>query len=143
MWGEEQNLDCQVTFTLSAGGVDITNVPPPPSGLRAFPLAGGALRIEWTYPPTVGAMAPTGFNVYLNPGTLSYTAPTAVVAAGAVLPGGSYVANVPGLADGVTYIVGVRAYNATGEETNTATVTATADAIGPTAVTGLSAVATT
>ena len=142
VWGEEQNLDCQVTFTLNAAGIDISNVPPPPSGLRAFPLAGGAIRVEWTYPPTTGAMAPTGFHVYLNPGVLSYTAATATVLVGTVLPGGSYVANVPGLTNATTYTIGVRAYNATGEETNTATVTATANSVGPTAVTGLSATAT-
>ena len=43
--------------------------------------------------------------------------------------------------DGVTYVIGVRAYNATAEEPNTMTVTVTADATGPEPVDSLTAVA--
>jgi hypothetical protein len=53
----------------------------------------------------------------------------------------SLVANLSGLMDGVTYVIGVRAYNATAEEPNTMTVTVTADATGPGPVDSLTAVA--
>ena len=55
----------------------------------------------------------------------------------------SFVANLSGFANGVTYTIGVRAYNATAEESNTSTVNVTADNVGPTAVVGLIGIATT
>ena len=66
--GEEQNLDCAVTIVLDGSGNDITNRPAPPGGLRAFATASGGIRVEWYYPPTRGAKAPAGFNVYLGKG---------------------------------------------------------------------------
>jgi hypothetical protein len=53
----------------------------------------------------------------------------------------SFAANLPGLMDGVTYTIGVRAYNSISEEPNVNTVSCTADASGPSAVDGLTAVA--
>ena len=44
---------------------------------------------------------------------------------------GTFVADLSGLANGTTYTIGVRAYNATAEEPNTTTVTCTADSTGP------------
>jgi hypothetical protein len=37
--GTEQNVDCVVTIVLDASGNDVTNVPNPPIGLRAFSIA--------------------------------------------------------------------------------------------------------
>ena len=138
---EEKNLDCYVTIILDASGHDITNRPAPPTGLRAFPLAQGAIRAEWYYPPTTGAKTPTGFHVYTAIGVLNYATPTATVLWSKGV-GNSFVANMPGFADGVTYTVGVRAFNAVAEETNTNTVTVTAIATGPAPVDSLTAVAT-
>jgi len=65
---EEQNLDVATTIILNAAGVDITNMPGPPLAVRAFALAGGAIRVEWTYAaPANSAKLPTGFHVYLGP----------------------------------------------------------------------------
>ena len=138
---EEQNLDCCVTIILDANGDDVTNRPPPTTVLRAFPLAGGAIRAEWIYPPTYGPKTPTGFHVYTGVGALSYATPTATVAWGTGIAN-SFVTNMTGFTDGTTYTVGVRAFNATAEETNTNTVTVTAIATGPAPVDGLVGFAT-
>jgi hypothetical protein len=138
---EEQNVDAVVTILLDAAGKDITNQPSPPVGLRAFPIAAGSIRVEWTYPPAVGAKIPTGFHVYLGTGTLSYTTPVATVLFGTAIAN-SYVYNSAALSNGVTYTIGVRAFNVTAEESNTNTVTATAVTVGPTAVVSLTAIAT-
>lgn len=138
---EERNLDCYVTIILDAAGHDITSRPAPPSSLRAFPLAQGAIRAEWYYPPTTGLKAPTGFHVYTAIGVLSYATPTATVLYSTGIQN-SFVANMPGFMDQTTYTVGVRAFNATAEETNMATVTVTAIGVGPSAVESLVGVAT-
>jgi hypothetical protein len=139
---EEQNLDCALTIVLDASGNDITNRPAPPSGLRAFALAGGSIRAEWYYPRASSAKAPSGFHVYTgSAGTPSYTMPTTTVLFSAGIAN-SFVANMTGFTDGTIYSVGVRAYNATAEETNMTTVTVTAIATGPAAVDGLVGVAT-
>ena len=141
-YGEEQNLDCAVTIVLDSLGNDVTNRPAPPVGLRAFATAAGGIRAEWYYPPTRGAKAPTGFHVYIGTGgTPNYAASVAAVPFAAVIHN-SFVANLSGLTDGTTYSISVRAYNASGEEANTSTASVTADAMGPSAVSGLSAVAT-
>jgi hypothetical protein len=198
-YGVEQNLDCVVEIILDQSGVDITNRPAPPTGLRALAAAAGAIRAEWFYPPTSSAKAPLGFYVYITPhvsavlapaGPISVArvqlnaggvrwfgsplgAPTSVLArsgrqsaqSGAVLwlPGtsssidyaapaatvsfGSAIANtfgvtIPGFVNGQEYLVGVRAYNATAAEPNTAAVIVTADSVGPAAVTNLTITAT-
>ncbi len=140
-FGEEQNLDCVVELILDSLGHDITNRPLPPTGLRAFARPAGAVRVEWAYPPTRGAKAPTGFHVYIGLGIPNYTAITATVlfTTGIV---NTFVANLSGLADEVVYTIGVRAYNATAEEPNTTTVSVTAEAVGPDAVDNLVGVAT-
>ena len=86
-------------------------------------------------------MTPTGFNVYCTAGdAVSYAAPSAVVAFSTGIRN-AFVVNLPGLADGTAYAIGVRAYNATAEEPNTVAVSATADATGPAAVDVLTAAA--
>lgn len=139
---EEQNLDCSVTMSLESSSQNITNQPLPPAGLRALPLAGGSVRLEWPYPVVNRARVPTGFHVYMGTGgTPDYSTPTETVSFGAGLAN-TFVANLSGLTDGTTYSIGVRAYNATAEETNTNTVAVTADASGPSAVVSLTAIAT-
>jgi hypothetical protein len=139
---EEQNIDCARTIVLDASGNDITNRPAPPSGLRAFALAGGSMRVEWYYRPISGATAPSGFHVYTGTaGMPSYTIPAATTLVSTRIAN-SFVANMRGFTDGTTYAVGVRAFNGTAEETNTVTVSVTAIATGPAAVDGLLGVAT-
>ena len=137
--GEEQNLDCAVTIVLDGSGNDITNRPAPPSGLRAFATASGGIRVEWYYPPTRGAKAPAGFNVYLGTGGApSYATPAATISYATGIQS-TFVANLSGLTDGTTYAIGVRSYNASGEEANTASLGVTADATGPLPVDHLTA----
>lgn len=138
---EEQNIDCMVSIILDASGKDITNQPPAPSGLRAFPLSGGTIRAEWLSPPTTGPKTPQGFHVYTGVGSVDYSTVIATISYGSAIFG-SFVANLTGFADGITYLVGVRAFNGTSEENNTIAVAVTAIATGPTAVSGLTAVAT-
>jgi hypothetical protein len=139
---EEQNLDCTVTITLDSSGRDITNQPLSPLGLRAFPRSGGSVRLEWSYPVINRAKVPTGFHVYKGgAGLPDYTSPAATVLflAGVV---NTFVSDLSGLTDGTAYSIGVRAYNATAEESNTYTVTVTADSTGPSAVIQLTGIAT-
>ena len=138
---EETNVDAVISVTLNASGIDISNQPPAPAGLRAFPLANGTARVEWTVPPSSVAKTPTGFHVYLGPPAISYVSPVATVPAASVL-NNSYITTLTGLSDGVTYTIGVRSFNATAEETNTYTVTVTALASGPGPVQGLVGIAT-
>jgi hypothetical protein len=138
---EEQNLDCALTIVLDASGNDITNRPVPPSGLRAFALAGGSIRAEWFYPAMSRLRTPIGFHIYIGIGPLSYATPTATVLYSQGVAN-SYGANMSGFTDGTTYTVGVRAFNAVAEEPNTNTVTVTALATGPAPVDSLVGVAT-
>jgi hypothetical protein len=139
--GEEQNLDCAVTVVLDSHGNDITNVPAPPGGLRAFATAGGSIRMEWWYPVAGGPKAPRGFHVYSGTGGIpNYATPAATVLSSAGLFN-TYQANLAGFSDGIAYAIGVRAYNSSGEESNTTVVTVTADTNGPAAVSSLTAIA--
>jgi hypothetical protein len=139
---EEQNLDCEVTVILSATGQDISNVPAAPLALRAFPTIAGGIRVEWFYPPTYGAKTPIGFNVYLGTGlTPNYGVVAATVLYSSAI-GSNLVANIPGLTGGDLYQVGVRAYNATGVEQNTNTVSVTPISTGPLPVQSLVGTAT-
>jgi hypothetical protein len=170
--GEEQNLDCAITLILDGSGHDITNRPKPPFGLRAFALAGGAIRAEWSYNVINPSPVPTGFHVYLGtvqtgvlfpvsplssglrgkwrPGSvrwrgavgsgMNYGSPAVTVSFQSAIAG-TFVANIPGLMNGVVYSVGVRAYNAVAEEPNTSTVSVTADSVGPSPVVSLAVIA--
>jgi hypothetical protein len=131
---EEQNLDCAVEIILDGSGNDITNRPGPPTGLRALAVAGGNIKVEWSYPnPPSAAKTPVGFHVYIGVGSLSYASPVASVSyASAIM--NSFMAALTGLLNGTAYTIGVRAYNATAEEPNTVTVNCMSDASGPTAV---------
>jgi hypothetical protein len=140
-YGEEENLDCALTLILDAGGNDISLMPVAPTALRAFATAGGGIRVEWAYNTISPKIVPTGFHVYIGTGgTPSYGSPVATVAFNTAI-NSTYVANLAGLMDGVTYTIGVRTYNAVTEEPNTNTVKCTADTTGPSAVVSLTATA--
>jgi hypothetical protein len=63
--GEEKNLEAAIELRLDATGRDITNLPLAPTGLRAFPTAGGGIRVEWTQPAASRARQATGFHIYI------------------------------------------------------------------------------
>ena len=128
---EEENLDAAITLILDGSGIDITNRPKAPMALRAFPTAGGGIRVEWAYNTINPNPAPTGFHVYKGTGgTPNYASIAATVSFSAAIAG-TFVANLAGLSNGVAYTIGVRAYNGTAEEPNTSTVTVTADSDRP------------
>ena len=76
----------------------------------------------------------------VDTGTPNYAVPAATVLYSAGLFN-TFQVNLVGLSDGTQYTIGTRAYNASGEEQNTAVVTVTADATGPAAVSSLTATA--
>jgi hypothetical protein len=138
---EDHNLDCEVEIILDPNGNDITNRPGFPTGLRALPVAGGNIKVEWSYANLARrAQTPTGFHVYVGVGSLDYASPVASVAYTSSIMS-SFTTVLTGLTSGTTYTIGVRAYNATAEEPNTMTIACTSDAIGPTAVQSLTAIA--
>lgn len=138
---EEANVDCAVTVVLNASAQDVTGQPAAPVGLRAFSLAGGSVRLEWFYPVVNRAKVATGFHVYTGSGAPNYSTPIQTVAFASGIAN-AFATTLTGLADGAVLTIGVRAFNATAEETNTMTVNVTADATGPSAVDSLTGTAT-
>jgi hypothetical protein len=138
---EERNIDAVVELRMDAGGNDATAVPSAPMGLRAFPLAGGAARVEWASPEVDPRGRPLGFHVFeqlaTGPGgpSLVSTVPWSLGRLG------RFSATLTGLADGVSYSVSVSAFNAVGES-DAAVVLVNADSTPPGVVDGLAAVAT-
>jgi hypothetical protein len=136
---EEQNLDASARLDLDASGADVTRVPLAPLGVRALALAGGRVRVEWTSPTAERRRRPAGFRVYAQAGDLTdYTTPAAVAPNTADLSG-VHAVEIGPLVDGVEYAIGVRAYNASGEEKNTSSVRVGADAAPPSPVDSLRA----
>ena len=138
---EEQNVDATVLLSLDAAGNDVTKVPFPPVGLRAFPKAGGAVRVEWICPTSDPSSQPNGFHVYITLGsTVDYSEPATTVpwSSGRF---GAFTTDHAGLTDGFLYSIGVRAYSTIGEESNTVAVTVKADGTPPSLVDSLEAVA--
>ncbi len=136
---EEKNIDAAIRLVLDDSGVDITRKPKAPVALRVFATVNGGCRAEWAYPYTDRYTKPTGFHVYAGPlNSVDYGTIEATKAYGGP---GNYSADLGGFTDGSDYSVAVRAYNATAEESNTSTVSFTADATGPTAVHSLAAIA--
>jgi hypothetical protein len=118
---EEQNLDAAVELVLDATGNDVTGVPHSPVGLRAFPVAGGKVRVEWTCPCSDLSRQPRGFHIYVGSGLIvDYSQPVATLpwSSGRF---GSFSADLSGLTDRTNYAIGVRAFSAVGEESNTFT----------------------
>ena len=136
---EDPNGDARVRVVLDAAGDNITGLPNPPAGLSAVPRAGGTARVCWRYNPGGQGGPPSDFHVYMGAGSVSYSSPVATVPYDPNSPGRAYSALVSGLSDGVLYAVGVRAYNATGEESNTLAAAVTGMAVGPSAIQSLTA----
>jgi len=131
-YGEEQNLVCSVTVTFDQWGNDITNRPLPPAGLRAFPLSGGRIRVEWTSLfAGPAARAAARYDVYMTAGPApDYAAPAATVPASAGLFG-IYGTTLTGGIDEQEYAIAVRAVNAHGDDGGAAFVAVAAEAAGP------------
>lgn len=138
---EEENVDCRVRIVLDSGRADITTRPNPPVGLSAHAKAGGKALVTWAYNPRGQGGAPTSFKVWLTAGTsVNYAAsPATTVTYSAHTQ--SYRVTLSGLSDATAYVVGVRATNASGDETNATKVSIVGDTTGPNAVDSLTATA--
>jgi hypothetical protein len=139
---EEQNVDAVVEVVLDAGGKDVTHVPPPPLGLRALPLAGGGIRVEWMSCCSDRSRLPLGFHLYLGTGgTPDYSKPAATVAMSDQRQG-CFAADLNDLINQTRYMIAVRAFNSVGEEANTIVLSVEADGDPPSVVDLLVALAT-
>jgi hypothetical protein len=138
---EERNVDAVVELKLDVSGNDVTLVPAAPLGLRAFPIAGGKIRVEWSGACGDPSMLPVGFNVYCRAGSIDYSHPAASVpwAAGRA---GSFSEDLGGLTGGVSYSIAVRAFTSVREEPNKTVVVVAADTTPPVHVDSLVAIAT-
>jgi hypothetical protein len=124
---EERNTVATFRVVTDASGDDVTNRPAPPAGLTARAVSGGRARLRWRYPPTTGPAAPSGFRVYLGAtpvGTVPYSPGRTEYATGAGT-------DPSGLADGASYAVTVRSYNALGENPASPTLTVVGNTVGP------------
>jgi hypothetical protein len=137
---EETNVDAVVLLDLDAARRDVTSLPSPPEHLTVDPAAGGAV-VHWSYPFTAAATRPTGFRIYAGSPTPDYGTVLTTVAYYRS-PIAVFRATLTGLTPGVTYRVGVRAYNASGEETNTTVADVTIPASAPSNVDSLAGTAT-
>jgi len=142
---EEANLTATARVRLDAGGNDVTAVPNAPRAITTRAGAAGTAIVEWVYVAAGESAAPTGFRVWLTAGgTVNYAvSPAATVSAVGNGPIRTYSTTLSGLTDGATYSIGVRAYNATGEEPNETKATVVGSTVPPSNVTGLAGSAVT
>ncbi|WP_148598068.1 fibronectin type III domain-containing protein [Aquisphaera giovannonii] len=129
---EEKNVDAVVDLALDSTARDVTDLPLPPRGLRAFAVAGGKLRVEWTDSQDGRLQRrPLGYRVYLGTGSRpDYATPVAVVSWGGGRYAG-YSVDIDGLVGNQAYLVSVRAFGTSGEEQNTTVVTTLMDVEPP------------
>lgn len=131
---EDRNTDAAVRIVTDGAGIDRTGTPASPTGLTATATAGGTAKVEWGQPPSTRENAPSTFNVWMtaSPGPINHAAtPDATTP---FVGAGNYHATLTGLADGVSYLVAVRAVNANGSDGNVATVVVVGSTVGPDAV---------
>jgi hypothetical protein len=139
---EDQNVDASLELVLDASGNDVTGTPASPLGLRAFPITGGRVRVEWACPVGQPSRQPLGFRVYLGTGSVpDYTLPVSTVA-WSNGRNGCFSAELGGLSDGAPRSIAVRSYNVVSEEQNSVVLHVTTDGSPPSVVDSLSAVAT-
>ena len=130
---EDINVDAIYHLVLDAAGTDITNVPNAPLSVMATPTAGGGVIVHWNYGPSQNP--PTGFKVWINAGASPTYAGSPAITVPYLSGYRSFYGTISGLSDATLYTVSVRAYNATGTETNTDAIASfTAKTTGPGAV---------
>jgi hypothetical protein len=133
---EEKNVDARVRIRLDAAGVDVSGMPNAPIGLGARATGGGGATATWLYNPGAQGGRPAGFRVYVGSPAVSYASPALSVPYSSGRP--TFFGRLAGLAPG-DYQLAVRAYNAAGEEANTAVVALAIPAGGPLPVEDLAA----
>lgn len=133
---EDTSTDARVVVLIDSEGEDATGFPLAPVGLSVRATAGGNAIVSFSEPLNGGAR---GFHVFIGTPVPDYSTPVASIAYDRGSPGAPLSATISGLSDGVTYAVGVRAFNAIGEEQNTTVAFVTGKSTGPLAVVPLSA----
>jgi hypothetical protein len=114
---EDNAPDTVVRLILNDAAQDTTTLPNAPRALTATPKPGGTALVSWSYFRNKNTAQASGFNVYVGPWpTPNYLNPAAVVPASVNL--NLYSGTIGGLVDTRLYAVGVRSYNANGEEGN-------------------------
>jgi hypothetical protein len=136
------NTDANALVTIG-NGLDLSSAPPAPQALRVFAGPNGQATAEWAYPFLTAVTL--GFRVYLwraDRPDLAFASVVAVVPFRRVTRTlFTFRCGLAGLLDGVSYRVGVRAYNGHGEEQNTVEIGVTGKVLAPANVATLSAVA--
>ncbi len=138
---EDRNIDARMRVVTGPAGEDHTGLPNAPSLLAVSPAVAGSMFVSWRYNGGGQGARPTGFRVYAGTPAVGYVTPVATVAYRDDRT--PYRATLTGLADATQYAFAVRSYNASGEESNVAVVTATARVAGPDPVQSLAVVVVT
>jgi hypothetical protein len=141
---EGSNTDAIVRIVIGSDGTDRTAVPNPPIGLSARVTGSGTCRVEFTYVATGHLGVPTEWRAWMFSGAADFTLPPLVtVPANWPSIGEIYrhvAIDLTGLADGVSYLIGVRAANSAGDDGSDSTVAIVGRASAPLAVSGLAGV---
>jgi hypothetical protein len=127
---EERNLTARVRVVTGPAGGDLTGLPRPPHALQARAFGAATAAVDWYALPPGPYGTPAGFRVYKGTPSVDYTAPALTQANDGR---SAYRVLVGGLTAGLTYRFAVRAYNAAGEESNTASVALAVPAAAPAA----------
>lgn len=127
----ELGMMARCTIARDAAGNDVSEPPGGPSGIRATPLAAGAVRVAWIYLGGGGRPDPDHFAVFVTAGTaVDFTAtPTAMVAM--IKNSRNYTLDIPGFIDGTSYVVGVRGILGNADDGNAMVATFEAAGTGP------------
>ena len=122
----EENVTLGQRIETDGEAVPLPVVPNPPIRLTAQPKADGVILLQWFYDARGEQVGAATFNVYHNDGAGAVDYGTAIGSTS----GRAFLTNAYTHATEVTF--GVRAESSAGnEETNTVTVSATADDQGP------------
>jgi hypothetical protein len=111
-----------------ASGVYHFNPSADPTLLAAVPAVGGTFDLTWSYAVPLNGYAPTKFCVYYSLNGTDWTKDGEETFAG----GRYYYTTTYAATNGVTVYFKVQAANAVFEKTNSTSVTAVADTVGPT-----------
>jgi len=138
--GLESSDSAACTVIIDASGGMVDNAPNPPSDLTIEGLSNGRFKLRWRYTKIEEELPPTGFKIYIDSGSgFDFNTPQDTVSYG--FGGiGEFEWTSDTLTHGQAYRFCVRSYRTdAGQTLNTDYVSGIADAVGPSAITGLRA----
>ena len=119
---EEASTESRVRIIIAADGTDVSVQPNPPHAVTLSRTTGGGCRVCWAFAKAVPFGTPTGFNVYLTPGSVvTYATPTVSVPYSSGRLG--YSVTLPGPFAVSAYTVGIKSFNSTSASTASGTAT--------------------